>query len=121
MLNYHKTFFFQVFKLDILSPACVIFLYFYILSNYNNNKQKTKTFRAELLLSNQNTRICTKIVRNDRPNICLFAQCPLAGLWSPRTNSSPRAAMPRWTVRPMVSLSLRSRGRRLQVIKPSLN
>ena len=53
MLNYHKTdFFFQVFKLDILSPACVIFLYFYILSNYNNNK--TKYFRAKFLSSTQN-------------------------------------------------------------------
>ena len=119
MLYYHKTDFSKMLKLDILALCHFFFVFLHFVKLYNNNK--TKYFRAELLLSTQNTRICTKIVPNDRSDICLFAQFLLAGRWSRLTNSSPKAAMPRWTVRPMVSLSLRSRGRRLQVIKASFN
>ena len=57
---------------------------------------------------------CTKI-NYFHDNHCWFSQFRPAGLLSPQTNSSPKAVMPRWIARLMVSLSLRFPGRRQQV------
>ena len=71
--------------------------------------------KLNIFMRYQNIRVCTKIAKVPFLKSVYFTQYPLAGPWSRLTNSSPRVAMPRWTVRPMVSPSLRSRGRRQQV------